>query len=33
MGMPLVTRNWLQDRAELNKVFQGIVDYQWPICS
>lgn len=32
MGMPLVTRNWLQDRAELNKVFQSIVEHQWPMC-
>lgn len=32
MGMPLVSRNWLQDRTELRRTFDNIVDHQWPIC-
>jgi 1-acyl-sn-glycerol-3-phosphate acyltransferase len=32
MGMPLVTRNWTQDRAEMGRVFGSIRAYQWPIC-
>lgn len=32
MGMPLVTRRWLQDRTEMNGVFQRIVQHQYPIC-
>ena len=32
MGMPLVTRNWLKDRNELDRVFSGVVRNQWPIC-
>lgn len=33
MGMPLVTRNWIKDRTELNRVFSGVVHNQWPICT
>jgi 1-acyl-sn-glycerol-3-phosphate acyltransferase len=32
MGMPLVSRNWLRDNRELDRVFQGPVQYQWPMC-
>ncbi|KAG5950273.1 hypothetical protein E4U53_005315 [Claviceps sorghi] len=30
MGMPLVSRNWLQDKAELDRVFSGIVKDEFP---
>jgi len=30
MGMPLVSRNWAQDRAELERVFRGVVHCRWP---
>ncbi|KAG6003568.1 hypothetical protein E4U21_001895 [Claviceps maximensis] len=30
MGMPLVSRNWLHDEAELNRVFSGIVNDEFP---
>ncbi|KAI6353297.1 hypothetical protein MCOR25_009051 [Pyricularia grisea] len=30
LGMPMVTRNWLRDRDELNRVFEGIVNRRWP---
>ena len=33
MGFPLVTRNWMRDKAELDRVFSGIVDRQWPVCT
>lgn len=32
MGMPLVSRNWVRDREELDRVFGGIRDDRWPIC-
>lgn len=32
MGMPLVTRNWIKDRRELDSVFGKIVRNKWPIC-
>lgn len=32
MGMPLVTRNWLKDKRELDRVFAGIVKRRWPTC-
>lgn len=32
MGMPLVSRNWVRDRKELDRVFGGIRDNRWPIC-
>ncbi|KAH7064534.1 hypothetical protein B0J12DRAFT_715055 [Macrophomina phaseolina] len=31
MGMPLVSRKWATDRAELEKVFRGIVCKRWPV--
>ncbi|KAK4212986.1 hypothetical protein QBC37DRAFT_183097 [Rhypophila decipiens] len=30
MGMPLVSRNWLKDKAELDRVFNGITKRRWP---
>lgn len=30
MGMPMVSRNWLQDKAELDRVFSGIIDSGYP---
>ncbi|KAK3330789.1 hypothetical protein B0H66DRAFT_544876 [Apodospora peruviana] len=30
MGMPLVSRNWAKDKAELERVFRGIVERKWP---
>ncbi|CAI4216829.1 unnamed protein product [Parascedosporium putredinis] len=33
MGMPLVTRNWLKDKRELDRVFAGIVKRRWPTCN
>jgi len=32
MGMPLVSRKWMSDRKELDKVFSGVVERKWPIC-
>ena len=32
MGMPLVTRDWTRDTAEMSRVFGGIRGYGWPIC-
>ncbi|OJD33846.1 1-acyl-sn-glycerol-3-phosphate acyltransferase [Diplodia corticola] len=31
MGMPLVSRSWATDRAELERVFRGIVSNRWPV--
>ncbi|KAF3358097.1 hypothetical protein VDGD_03215 [Verticillium dahliae] len=30
MGMPMVSRNWAKDKHELDRVFAGIVQRQWP---
>ncbi|KAM7193475.1 acyltransferase [Naviculisporaceae sp. PSN 640] len=30
MGMPMVTRNWVKDQAELERVFKGITKRKWP---
>lgn len=32
LGMPLVSRNWLRDKKELEQVFSGITEYKWPTC-
>jgi 1-acyl-sn-glycerol-3-phosphate acyltransferase len=32
MGMPLVSREWVKDKSEMNRVFNGIIKNQWPIC-
>ncbi|KAI0175635.1 1-acyl-sn-glycerol-3-phosphate acyltransferase [Hypoxylon sp. FL1284] len=31
MGMPMVTRKWMRDQRELQRVFSGIVHRRWPI--
>ncbi|KAI1390142.1 1-acyl-sn-glycerol-3-phosphate acyltransferase [Hypoxylon trugodes] len=31
MGMPMVSRNWMRDQRELQRVFGGIVGRRWPI--
>ncbi|KAI1473436.1 hypothetical protein K445DRAFT_24168 [Daldinia sp. EC12] len=31
MGMPMVTRNWMRDQRELQRVFGGIVRRRWPM--
>ena len=33
LSMPLVSRNWLRDQRELNRVFGGLVRRQWPMCT
>ncbi|KAI4602724.1 hypothetical protein KJ359_007942 [Pestalotiopsis sp. 9143b] len=30
MGMPMVSRNWMRDQRELDRVFNGIVGRKWP---
>ncbi|KAI1872667.1 hypothetical protein JX265_005547 [Neoarthrinium moseri] len=30
MGMPMVSRNWMRDQRELDRVFSGIVGRKWP---
>ncbi|KAK3363102.1 acyltransferase [Lasiosphaeria hispida] len=30
MGFPLVSRNWVKDKAELERVFKGITERRWP---
>ncbi|CAG8950883.1 hypothetical protein HYFRA_00003100 [Hymenoscyphus fraxineus] len=30
MGMPMVSRNWLKDQKELDRVFHGVVVKTWP---
>lgn len=32
MGMPMVSRKWTKDKAELDRVFAGITERQWPTC-
>ena len=32
MGMPLVSRKWMQDAREMNRVFSGVLQRRWPIC-
>lgn len=33
MGMPLVSRRWMDDKREMDRVFDGVVERKWPICS
>ena len=33
MGMPLVSRRWMQDERELRRVFDGVASRKWPICT
>lgn len=30
MGMPMVSRKWTKDKAELDRVFAGITERKWP---
>lgn len=32
MGFPLVSRQWMKDKKELDRVFAGIVEKKWPTC-
>jgi hypothetical protein len=32
MGMPMVSRQWTKDKAELDRVFAGITQRKWPTC-
>lgn len=32
MGMPLVSRKWMQDQREMDRVFAGVLQRQWPTC-
>lgn len=32
MGMPLVTRKWMSDKKEIDRVFKGVIRYNWPMC-
>ena len=32
MGMPMVSRNWLKDKKELDRVFAGVVVKKWSQC-
>lgn len=32
MGMPLVSRKWMTDQKEMNRVFRGPLERSWPIC-
>lgn len=32
MGMPMVSRNWIKDKGELERVFTGITQKHWPTC-
>ncbi|KAI1341484.1 1-acyl-sn-glycerol-3-phosphate acyltransferase [Xylariaceae sp. FL0016] len=31
MGMPMVSRKWMRDQRELQRVFSGVVDKKWPM--
>ncbi|PNS17102.1 hypothetical protein CAC42_3837 [Sphaceloma murrayae] len=31
MGMPLVSRKWTEDKAEMDRVFHGVVARKWPM--
>ncbi|GAB7342653.1 hypothetical protein MBLNU457_g0811t1 [Dothideomycetes sp. NU457] len=31
MGMPLVSRNWTEDKPEMDRVFHGITVQKWPV--
>lgn len=32
MGMPLVSRKWVSDKKEIDRVFKGVIKYHWPMC-
>ncbi|CAK1354691.1 1-acyl-sn-glycerol-3-phosphate acyltransferase PLS1 [Cercospora beticola] len=31
MGMPLVSRNWMTDQREMDRVFKGVQERKWPM--
>jgi 1-acyl-sn-glycerol-3-phosphate acyltransferase len=33
MGMPMVSRKWMKDKKELDRVFSGIAVRHWPTCA
>lgn len=33
MGMPMVSRKWVHDQKELDRVFSGIIVRKWPTCT
>lgn len=33
MGMPLVSRKWVEDKEEMKRLFSGILKGRWPICT
>lgn len=32
MGMPLVSRRWMTDQREIDRVFKGVLQRRWPMC-
>ncbi len=32
MGMPLVSRKWMTDQREMDRVFHGVLQRKWPMC-
>ena len=32
MSMPLVSRNWMHDQREMDRVFYGVLQRKWPMC-
>lgn len=32
MGMPLVSRKWMTDQREMDRVFKGVLQRRWPMC-
>ena len=32
IGFPLLSRNWLKDKSELEKVFSDLARRKWPVC-
>ena len=33
MGMPLVSRKWMVDKREMDRVFHGVIKRKWPLCA
>lgn len=32
MGFPLVSRQWMKDKREMDRVFDGVLKRRWPTC-
>jgi 1-acyl-sn-glycerol-3-phosphate acyltransferase len=32
MNMPLVSRRWMSDQREIDRVFRRVLERKWPIC-